>query len=401
MRSTGETGTTWTEEGMGRREKKDKSWERWTSRQIDRGRLTGPLPTPTKHPRPGLWLLDSHLLEGAEVSPCLRMGAAGHISRPPRGWPSCRQRGSPIPSPLLQAWGPLFWEEPQKPGASQGDVGPRGPGCRGPGGGGKAVGTHRSAGAPGARPSAASPSSAAQAGAGCAAAATADDLQLPLGAVSPLKELLDELLQPQLGTGLPRCRLLQELVNLHHLPGPGAVSYPSASVRLPTHPPEEPLSGRERRGHSWPWCPLAVTWVDEEPSWEHCPTRWHTQKGKHTLRVIPPPPTKPAPDTPDTLAPQRNTRRPSQSHTATSSLQKHSWAHTYRPHSPVTSPTHSYTRIYVMFIHRHTFTVLRLCRALPTHSHTHSETFLDAEKHTYSCTNLQGFRVHTAHLKVM
>ena len=102
MRSTGETGTTWTEEGMGRREKKDKSWERWTSRQIDRGRLTGPLPTPTKHPRPGLWLLDSHLLEGAEVSPCLRMGAAGHISRPPRGWPSCRQRGSPIPSPCFR-----------------------------------------------------------------------------------------------------------------------------------------------------------------------------------------------------------------------------------------------------------------------------------------------------------
>lgn len=278
--------------------------------------------------------------------------------------------GLPYSQSLLQAWGPLFWEEPQKPGASQGDVGPRGPGCRGPGGGGKAVGTHRSAGAPGARPSAASPSSAAQAGAGCAAAATADDLQLPLGAVSPLKELLDELLQPQLGTGLPRCRLLQELVNLHHLPGPGAVSYPSASVRLPTHPPEEPLSGRERRGHSWPWCPLAVTWVDEEPSWEHCPTRWHTQKGKHTLRVIPPPPTKPAPDTPDTLAPQRNTRRPSQSHTATSSLQKHSWAYTYRPHSPVTSPTHSYTRIYVMFIHRHTFTVLRL--QSPTNTFTHT-----------------------------
>ena len=107
---------------------------------------------------------------------------------------------------------------------------------------GRQVGTHHSAWAPGRWPSAASPSSTAQAGTWCAAAAAADDLQLPFGAVRPLQELLNELLQPQLGAGLPCRRLLQELVDLHHLPGPGAVSYPRASAWLLTHPLEDTLA---------------------------------------------------------------------------------------------------------------------------------------------------------------
>jgi hypothetical protein len=86
--------------------------------------------------------------------------------------------------------------------------------------------THHSAGASHPRPRGTAPTSSAQAGTGCAATAAADDLQLALGPVCTLQELLDELLQPQLGTGLPSCRLLQELVDLHHLPRPGAVSYP-------------------------------------------------------------------------------------------------------------------------------------------------------------------------------
>lgn len=133
------------------------------------------------------------------------------------------------------------------------------------------MGTHRPAWGPGTGPSTSSPTSAAQAGTGRAATAAADDLQLPLGPVGPLEELLDELLQPQLGAGLPRRRLLQELVDLHHLPGPRAVSYPSALAWLPTHPLEETLSSRERQGHSWPQCLLVVTWVHEEHTQEHCP----------------------------------------------------------------------------------------------------------------------------------
>lgn len=101
---------------------------------------------------------------------------------------------------------------------------------------GRQVGTHRPAWAPGTGPSTTSPTSAAQAGTGSTATAAADDLQLPLSAVGPLEELLDELLQPQLGAGLPRRCLLQELVNLHHLPGPGAVSLPQC-LGLAAHPP--------------------------------------------------------------------------------------------------------------------------------------------------------------------
>lgn len=70
------------------------------------------------------------------------------------------------------------------------------------------MGTHHPAWGPGTGPSTSSPTSSAQAGTGRAATAAADDLQLPLSPVSPLEELLDELLQPQLGTGLPRRRLL-------------------------------------------------------------------------------------------------------------------------------------------------------------------------------------------------
>lgn len=85
--------------------------------------------------------------------------------------------------------------------------------------------THHSAWASNSRPRGTAPTSSAQAGTRCAATAATDDLQLALSPVCALQELLNELLQPQLGTGLPSCRLLQELVDLHHLPGPGAVSY--------------------------------------------------------------------------------------------------------------------------------------------------------------------------------
>lgn len=49
--------------------------------------------------------------------------------------------------------------------------------------------------------------------------AAADDLQLFLGAVGTVQELFDELLQAHLGVGLPRRRLLEELVYLGYLPG--------------------------------------------------------------------------------------------------------------------------------------------------------------------------------------
>lgn len=45
-----------------------------------------------------------------------------------------------------------------------------------------------------------------------------DDLQLLLGAVGPVQQLLDELLQPHLGVGFARRRLLEELVDLSDLP---------------------------------------------------------------------------------------------------------------------------------------------------------------------------------------
>jgi len=53
------------------------------------------------------------------------------------------------------------------------------------------------------------------------AAAAADDLQLLLCAVGAVQQLLDELLQSHLGVGLTRRRLLQELVDLGHLPAGG------------------------------------------------------------------------------------------------------------------------------------------------------------------------------------
>lgn len=93
----------------------------------------------------------------------------------------------------------------------------------------RALGTHHSSRSP----SPCTCSSSAQACAGCAAAAAADNLQLPLSAICPLQQLLDELLQPQLGTGLPCCCLLQELVDLHHLPGPGVVSHSGPGQAVP------------------------------------------------------------------------------------------------------------------------------------------------------------------------
>lgn len=49
-------------------------------------------------------------------------------------------------------------------------------------------------------------------------AAAADDLQLLFGAVGSFQQLLDELLQANFGVGLARRSLLQELVDLGHLP---------------------------------------------------------------------------------------------------------------------------------------------------------------------------------------
>lgn len=45
-----------------------------------------------------------------------------------------------------------------------------------------------------------------------------DDLQLLLGSIGPVQQLLDELLQPHFGIGLARRRLLEELVDLGDLP---------------------------------------------------------------------------------------------------------------------------------------------------------------------------------------
>lgn len=147
------------------------------------------------------------------------------------------------------------------------------------------VNTYHSAWAPGARPSATCATSTAQAGARGASTAAADDLQLPFSTVGTLKELLNELLQPQLGTGFPRRCLLQELVDLHHLPGPAAVSYPRALAWLPTHPLQETLASGERHGHSCPWRPLMGTGEHAEQAQAHCSTQWHTQKCKHIRRV--------------------------------------------------------------------------------------------------------------------
>lgn len=224
-------GTRWREERRERREK-EKSWERWTNRQTDSPERQAQQPPPQTHPAspdPGLWLLGSQLGRDGP----LRTRAAGSqlTGSQPQGpalLPS--QRGTLVPGPLLQARS-LLMGKSQRREAQQGDGRQ---GVRWDCGG--QVGTHHSAGTPGTRPSAASSPSTAQAGAGRAATAAADDLQLPLGAVGALQKLLDELLQPQLGAGLPRRRLFQELVDLHHLPGPGAVSDPRASAWVPTHP---------------------------------------------------------------------------------------------------------------------------------------------------------------------
>lgn len=45
-----------------------------------------------------------------------------------------------------------------------------------------------------------------------------DDLQLLLGSVRPVQQLLDELLQSHFGVGLARRRLLEELIDLGDLP---------------------------------------------------------------------------------------------------------------------------------------------------------------------------------------
>lgn len=60
-----------------------------------------------------------------------------------------------------------------------------------------------------------------QAAVGCGATA-ADDLQLFLGAVGSVQQLLNKLLQADFSVGLPRRGVLQELVDLCHLPEDGA-----------------------------------------------------------------------------------------------------------------------------------------------------------------------------------
>lgn len=68
--------------------------------------------------------------------------------------------------------------------------------------------------------------------------------------------------------------------------GPEQSLYPSALAWLPTHPPEETLSGRERQGHSWPQGPLAVTWVHTEHTRNTAPhnTTAHTKMQAHAPR---------------------------------------------------------------------------------------------------------------------
>lgn len=150
------------------------------------------------------------------------------------------------------------------------------------------LGTHRPAWAPGA-----GPTSVAQAGTRRAATAAADDLQLALRTVGPLKELLDELLQPQLGAGLPSCRLLQELVDLHHLPGPRAVPYPSARAWLPTQPREETRAvGRDMSTAARCICSQSCGYVQHRS--RHSLLMAHTEKQAHSLgHTLHTPPTQP------------------------------------------------------------------------------------------------------------
>ena len=211
------------------------------------------------------------------------------------------------------------------------------------------MGTHRPAWAPGTGPSTTSPTSAAQAGTGSAATAAADDLQLPLGAVSPLEELLDELLQPQLGAGLPRRRLLQELVNLHHLPGPGAVSLPQC-LGLAAHPPSggDPerqgetraqLAAVSARGH-------VGTHRTHPGTLPHTAQR-HTQKRKRTLRVIHAHPTNPALNTPpDTLLPTEILTGVL-SHTQPSPPSRNTHGHTLRVHIAQQTAPHAHVHVLI------------------------------------------------------
>lgn len=75
---------------------------------------------------------------------------------------------------------------------------------------------YRSAGAFGSRDAAPS-----QAAVGGRPTAAAYNLELLLGPVSSVQELFDELLETHLGIGFAGGRLLQELVDLDHLPPRG------------------------------------------------------------------------------------------------------------------------------------------------------------------------------------
>lgn len=169
--------------------------------QIDRqtahrGRLTRP--PLHSHPAPQTQLL----APGLSFTGVGKDGPTNHTSRQPWGLRFCPIRGASLCldtyfSPLPES---AHGEETKegKHGALQGGCQATcegslwGPGVRVEEG--RQVGTHQSAWSPGRRPSTTSPSSAAQAGAWCAATAAADDLELPLRTISPLQELLDELL---------------------------------------------------------------------------------------------------------------------------------------------------------------------------------------------------------------
>ena len=202
------------------------------------------------------------------------------------------------------------------------------------------MGTHHPAWGPGTGPSTSSPTSAAQAGTGRAATAAADDLQLPLSPVSPLEELLDELLQPQLGTGLPRRRLLQELVDLHHLPGPRAVSYPSALAWLPTHPLEETQNSRERQGHAG----------HSVCSWSHGYTQSTPRNTAHT--------------------------------TALTEMQVYTPSHTFTPHQPRPKHTSRHSCSPQKYSQARSVTHSHL---LPPEAHTQPRSQPRTLMYTYSC----------------
>lgn len=183
--------------------------------------------------------------------------------------------------------------------------------------------------------------------------------------------------------------------------GPEQSLYPSALAWLPTHPPEETLSGRERQGHSWPQGPLAVTWVHTEHTQEHCPTQHHgthknasacSESYTHT------PPTQAQTHNQTPLLPTERLTGVL-SHTQSPPLSRNAHGHTLTVH--IAQQTAPHAHVHVLVSHSFTGTQSEAQSYQHIQTHTLSETFSDSEKHTYSCTNLQELHGHTVHLTVM